>query len=91
MGASFHRLDICRSRMLSSAFTPTNSVIINSLSLFPFGNGDLHKLLEELKEAILTLNRATIMIAPSTKNTVEITKRPSSYASRTLIPSGPLV
>jgi hypothetical protein len=30
------------------------------------------------------------MIATSTKNIVELTKRQSSYASRTLIPSGPL-
>jgi hypothetical protein len=59
--------------------------------IFSFENGDFHKLLEELKGAILTLNRVTIMIATSTKNTVEITKRLSSYASRSLIPSGPLV
>ena len=57
--------------------------------IFSFENGDLHKLLEELKEAILTLNRATIMIATSTKNAVETTKRHSSYASLVQIPSGP--
>ena len=59
--------------------------------IFSFENGDFHKLLEELKEAILTLNRATIMIATSTKNAVETTKRHSSYASRVQIPSGPQV
>ena len=40
--------------------------------IFSFENGDFHKLLEELKEAILTLNRATIMIATSTKKPLKL-------------------
>ena len=44
-----------------------------------------------MQHLFLTQSRATIMIAPLTKITLEITKRPSSYASLFRTPSGPQV